>query len=429
MAYDNGPLLGTCAAAATSLDEPFLAAIVDGIIAHYPDVAPDLVAEGGFPASQDADFGFDNDGDYWTWTIDELRGALADDDDFELARIAFGLDDDGGRMHIDRSRHVLFRALDDAAIASRLGIEAGEANSRLDSVREHLKAVRDERPAPYVDMTLYSGWVALVAAGHLRAGRYLGREAAGAAGLRALDRIWRDAFGGDSGVRHRAGDAESAVVLEDQAYLLDASLDAFEFTQDMRWLDRAASLVPVLERRFREGSTGALRDRPPGDAATRSLEEPLYPITDSPTPSGNGAAALALMRLSALGGNEAAAALGTGILRAFAGVSPRLLAAGPTYAKAVAWAVSPVTTVVVVDDVESPADSALFRAALRSYRPRTVTRFFRPDAVGDAPLPDAMRAMVEGVHPRGYVCAGRTCAAPVADAVAFGSLLRTFHGD
>jgi uncharacterized protein YyaL (SSP411 family) len=135
------------------------------------------------------------------------------------------------------------------------------------------------------------------------------------------------------------------------------------------------------------------------------------------------------MRLSALSGNPAAHALGNGILRAFAGVSPRLLAAAPTYAKAASWAVSPVTTVVVVDDAERAADSALFRAALRSYRPRTVTRFLRPDAVEAAVLPDAMRAMVAGSHPRAYVCAGRTCAAPVEDAAALALLLRDFTGD
>jgi hypothetical protein len=428
MAYDNGPLLATCAAAAAALDEPFLAGLADGIIAHYLDIAPELLAQGGFPASQDADFGFDNDGDYWTWTLDEMRAVLPAEDDFELARIAYGLDDDGGRMHIDRSRHVLFRPTGDAGLAERIGTDIGEAKRRLDHVRARLRTVRDERRRPYVDDTLYSGWTALVASGHLRAARYLGRDEAGKAGLRAIERIRDEALVASEGIVHRVGDPASGFMLDDQAYTLDAMIDAFEYAQDARWLEHATLLASILAGRFRDAETGALRDRPAGDAPVRSLEEPLFPITDSPTASGNGAAALALMRLAALTGDAGTLDVGAGILRAFAGAPARLLAAAATYAKAVTWAVHPVTTVVVVDRADRPAESDLFRTALRTYRPRTVIRLLTPADVDGASLPDALRAMVQSAHPRAYVCAGHTCAAPVDTVEALASLLRSFRG-
>src|SRR5690606_41443319 len=72
-AYDNGPLLSLYARAAEALSDPELRETADGIISYYRDVAPALLDEGGFPASQEAHFGSDNDGDYWTWTREEVH--------------------------------------------------------------------------------------------------------------------------------------------------------------------------------------------------------------------------------------------------------------------------------------------------------------------------------------------------------------------
>ncbi|MCI0432135.1 MAG: DUF255 domain-containing protein, partial [Gemmatimonadetes bacterium] len=181
MACDNGVLLETCARAAAAFDNHEYARAVDAILGYYEDVTPDLVAAGGFPASQDADFGFDNDGDYWTWTREEVEAALGSDRALvETAVLAFGLDDPGSAMHLDPSRHVLFRALAADEIAVRTGVTPALAEERTEDARKRLKAVRDLRPRPWVDETLYSGWVALVASGHLAAASALGRTKAGA---------------------------------------------------------------------------------------------------------------------------------------------------------------------------------------------------------------------------------------------------------
>jgi len=428
MAYDNGPLLATYAAAHAATGEPFFARVANDIVAHYLDIAPDLVREGGFPASQDADYGNDNDGDYWTWTDDELRVVLGHGNELNHARLRYGLDDEAGAMHVDPARHVLFLAMDDAALAGRLGLAAADVETLNTHVRTQLKQARGGRPAPLVDTTVYAGWSALLAAGHLAAARWMDGRAAGETALRALDRTWNEGFIEDSGILHRVGDPASGTVLEDQAFVLLALLDAFEYAQDEQWLDRARTLANVMIRRFHREDEQAFGDRPVDAPSTVSvLERPHMPIADSPTPSGNGAAALALLRLAVLTGDEAAAVTANGVLRSFAGSAARLLASAATWMKALAWAVLPVTTVTVVDD--APArDSALLAAALRTYRPRTVVRLIRPAAAQDAWLPPEVRAMVDGAHPRAYICAGRTCAAPVQEAGALGELLRTFRG-
>ncbi len=425
MAYDNGTLLEAYARAAAALDDPLLRDTAAGIVAHYRDVAPALLEAGGFPASQDADHSPDDDGDYWTWTGPEVRAAAGGDD--RLARAAtlrWGLERVDTAMSHDPARHVLAVSAEIEEIATALGTDAAEAAALVASAAERMKAARDARPRPFVDETLYAGWVALVASGHIAAARHLGMEDAGRAALRALERLWEEAFDVEDGFSHRVGDGGAGAYLEDQALAAQALLDAFEWTQDPRWLERATRAAEVLLARFRDDD-GAFRDRPADDAApARPLSEPHRPIQDAPAPSGNAVAALVLLRLDALLHEPRWAEAARATLAAFAGSAPRMGTAAATYIRAVDWATAPVTSVVIVGDVGDAAADALLATALRTYRPRTVVRRFAPGAVEPERLAPELRAMVGAEAPRAYVCAGRTCAAPVSDAAALAQLLR-----
>ncbi|MGH7463821.1 MAG: thioredoxin domain-containing protein, partial [Longimicrobiales bacterium] len=243
MAYDNGVLLATCARAFAGLGRTQYRDAAGGVVGHYHDVARDLLRAGGVPASQDADHSPDDDGDYWTWTREEIAAALADDELTRTALMYYGFDDPAGAMHLDQSRHVLFRALSFDALAERLGEGIAEVERRIQRIRDLLKRARDDRPAPYVDTTLYSGWTALVASGFIAAERFARVEGAADTALRALRRIMRDAFAPETGVLHRIGDAAAGVHVDDQAHTLLALIDAFEQTQDAIWLEHAAAVA------------------------------------------------------------------------------------------------------------------------------------------------------------------------------------------
>ncbi|MGH7500743.1 MAG: thioredoxin domain-containing protein [Longimicrobiales bacterium] len=426
MAYDNGVLLETYARAAAGFEEPSWESVVDGILAHYADVSPGLLAAGGFPASQDADFGFDNDGDYWTWTEDELTTALGDQTRVQVARLRFGFGDPAGRMHVDTTRHVLFLAMDEDAIAGRTGIGVNEVGAHLREAVRTLKRVRDGRQRPFVDETQYAGWVALVVRGHLAAARWLLREHAQGAALRTLERLWQDGWVANRGVRHRTGDADAGYYLEDQAHVAQAFFDAWELTQEPMHLERCRAIVDTMIAQFRDATTGAFRDRPAGPAVVPALARAHTPIADSPTPSGNGSAALVLLRLHAVTREPAYAEIGHGILRAFAGTAGRMGSGAATWMKALAWAVRPITHVAVVDN--APAQSSeLLRTALRSARPRVSVRHLSPGHADPATLPPELVAMIGAEAPRAYVCAGSTCAAPAESPDALEDTLRTFQ--
>src|SRR5690606_29035320 len=187
MAYDNGPLLTVYARAAAAYGSPLYREVAERAVGYYREVAPELLERGGFPASQDADVGPDDDGSYWTWTVDEARAALGGDERLlRAAVLRYGLDDPASAMHADRARHVPYRALEPPEIAARLELPVAETEALLREVERRLKAARDRRPRPFVDETPYAGWVSLVASGHLAAARYAGVDGAADAALRAL---------------------------------------------------------------------------------------------------------------------------------------------------------------------------------------------------------------------------------------------------
>ncbi|MGH7476177.1 MAG: thioredoxin domain-containing protein [Longimicrobiales bacterium] len=438
MASDNGPLLELYARAAAALDHHAYPQTAQGIVRYYRDIAPALHASGGFVASQDADVSPDDDGLYWTWTEAELSEALQHDERLiAIARLRYGLDDAEASLHSDPDRHVLHSARSAEQIAEQLDpSESATIEDVLDQIARRLRAARNRRPRPYVDETIYVDWSAMLASGHIAAARFLGDADAGAAGLRALERLWRDGWQPGSGALHRVGDGASSGFLGDHAHLGRALLDAFEYTQRPEWLQRAAAVAAVLRDRFLAADGHGFLDRPRDEPAIGPLAEPHLPITDSPEPSGNAIAAVALLRFAALTGDAAPRELAERILAGFAGTAAKIASAAATYFRAVDWAVSPTCTVVVVgnsaaSDHEPPVlleREPLLAAALATPRARTIVRYFSPRTVATETLPAELRAMVSGDAPRAYVCAGRTCAAPVGDAVELQRTLREFRG-
>ena len=63
---------------------------------------------GGFFASQDADYSLDDDGDYFTWTLDEVRAVLTPE---EARVIELYYDVEAhGEMHHNPAKNVLWIA-------------------------------------------------------------------------------------------------------------------------------------------------------------------------------------------------------------------------------------------------------------------------------------------------------------------------------
>src|SRR3972149_4952558 len=222
--------------------------------------ACDFLLARGYAASQDADVGLDDDGDYFTWTPEEARAAVTED---EFAVLARHYDiDDPGEMHHNPKKNVLWIRQSASEISAGTGRPVDRVAALLESGRRTLRETRGQRKAPSVDTTVYTGWSAMMASALLESAAALGRADVDHHALVTLERLFTEGVeqDGAGGVRHALGGADTRV-LEDQVQLACSALDAFEVTGDRYWLTRALAPARYTWAEF-ASDDGGLYDIP-----------------------------------------------------------------------------------------------------------------------------------------------------------------------
>lgn len=394
MSYDNSELLHAYLDGYAALGNPLFRDVADGIVSWVLEVLADR--EGGvFFTSQDADVRFGDDGDYWTWTLEELGEALPEAA-LPVASRVFDVEE-AGEMHHNPRKNVLWWRRDPADDQER---------RTLQDALVRLKAARDRRPAPYVDTTPYVNWNAMMAAAFLHAGAVLDRPECNQLALRALERIWTDAWLEGRGMSHVIGRSAPAGLLDDHVHAVAAFLDAYEATGEAAWLERATSVMRSSVRAFWDDAQGGFFDVPQDGAGPAYLSTRAKPVQDAPTPSPNGVAALVLARLSAATDDREWRALLDRQLSAFGGAAPQLSLYGATFLRAVDWALSPMTRIEVSGARGQGPACDMHLLALQAYRPRKIV----------------IRKTAD--NPAATVCVGTTCSLPVATPQALRGLLQ-----
>ncbi len=400
-------------------------------------------ARGGFYASQDADVGPHDDGDYYTWTIDEVRAALSDDDEYRVAILHYNVGERGEMQH-DPRRNVLFVEKDPDVIAVLTGLPEERVRAVLAAARQRLLAARAARSTPFIDRTIYAGWNGMAIAAYFDVFTGLQIEEARTFALRALNRILHDGYRPGEGVRHMITSEGAAHpgLLEDQVQIGQACLDAFEVTADPRYLEDARDLADYLLREF-EDPDGGFVDIARSRQSDPSLATPNKPVQDAPTPGANAVAALMLLRLARLLDARPYRDAAERTVRAFAGGLARFGLYASTFFLAVEDITREPAQVVIVTPAQREAAQAgdglaarLHATALQTFRPGKIVALYPLDgAPGDGPrpavappLPEPVRAMAAAATgTRAYVCAGTACAPPTNDPEALAQLIRTFN--
>jgi uncharacterized protein YyaL (SSP411 family) len=406
MSYDNSELLRIYLDAAVAFAAERYAEVARDIVRWVHEVLAD--PEGGYGASQDADVGLDDDGDYFTWTREEAAAVLTPEE-LDVAGAYYDIGT-AGEMHHDPARNVLYAAAPLAAVATRLGYDAPVAEGLLRSAESKLRTRRAERTAPFVDRTRYTGWNAMMASAMLRAGAVLDDAWARGHALRTLDRIRAENPEPDA-VAHTPGGVRG--LLEDQVHTAAAALDAHEATGDMAWLEWATAIMERVWRDYRDPEAGGLFDVAQGSGGEGLLRSRVKPVEDAPTPSSNGVAALVLGRLAELTGVEQWRERARELLGAFAGRAAELSLHAATYLLALDRHLHAPTHLVVTGPADDPVADRMHRQALATWFPRRTAQRILPEQIGSHPLPPALAAMVaRGADATGYACVGTSCSAP-----------------
>jgi uncharacterized protein YyaL (SSP411 family) len=404
MSYDNAELLRAYLAGYAALERPLWRETAEGVIGWCLDVLADR-ERGGFGASQDADVGLNDDGDYFTWSAGEARAVLGADE-WEVASRRWDIGEQG-EMHHDPSRNVLWVARSTSALSAELGRPEAEVKALLERAKQKLARARAQRTAPFVDRSIYVSWNAMLAEAFLEAGAILNRPDCTAHAFLTLRRLWDEAFVPGRGMPHRMGVKDGPWLLEDQVHAASAFLAAFEHSGEGAWLDRGRELLDMVLVFHHDEAAGGFFDTAGGGEGF--LAERAKPVQDAPTASPNAAAALALLRLGGLTHEERWGRAAERAVAAFAGSAAELGIHGSTWLRALDWLVRGECRVEVSDD----GSKSLHRLALRRFRPRRVVLPRRGSLAGREP-------------PVALVCSLSTCAAPVGTEGELLEVLETF---
>src|SRR5579859_3196130 len=456
MCYDNSELLKNHVHAYQATGSDFFAEVARDIIRWTDEWLSDR-ERGGFYASQDADINMDDDGDYFTWTLEEARAVLTEEE-AQAAALHYDINE-VGEMHHNPAKNVLYVRAAIEEVAQRMNLASEKVKELLASGKKKMYAARLQRPTPYVDKTVYVGWNSLCVSAYLEAAKVLNLDGARKFALRSLDRVlgaaWKafhetscegEAVETTRGLLMHvvaysdpeASHREVVGMLDDYAFTALACLDAYEATADLSYFKFAQAITDAMIARFFDATSGGFFDSEPapkgkslGVLATRRK-----PLQDSPTPAGNPMAAIALARLYHYTGDAGYHDKAEQTLETFAGIAEQFGIFAATYGIAVVHLLeNPVQVVVIVEDGNAAQD--LYAAAVAPFAfPKTTLRLAANQAVAEN-LPPGLAATIpnlpqlRGGRSFAVLCSGSACQPPVTEALeltrTLGVALRKTH--
>jgi len=385
MLYDNAQLAIVYLEASQVTGRADLARVVRETL---DSIARDLTdPRGGFWSASDADSpgpdGEEIEGYSFTWTPGEIEAVLGKKRGV-LVEGSYGVSERGDLDGRSIVRHV---------------------SDVPEDARKQLLSARSKRAPAAIDRKIIPFWNGLMISAFARAGFALGEPRYRAAAVRAAEFVL-------------AHIADRDRFLDDYAALAQGLIDLYEATHDPRRLSEAIALHRTLDARFRDAAAGGYFLTPEGKHGLLAREKPAY---DGVVPTGNSIAALNLLRLAELTGEEHFRKRAEEVMAAFASRMPAM----PAMLAALDWSLDQPLEVVIV-------------------RPRDRCGMELLDVLQHAYLPDAVRViategpdlekhgrvvpLIQGRRAQrgkttAYVCRKNVCDLPTSDPAIFAQQL------
>jgi uncharacterized protein len=420
MSYDNCELLKNYVHGYQANGSEFFADVARDIIRWMDEWLSDR-KHGGFYASQDADISLEDDGDYFTWTADEARAVLTEEE-AQVACLHYDINE-VGEMHHNPAKNVLYQRASIEEIAARLSVSVERVREVLQSAKQKMYAARLQRTTPYVDKTVYVSWNALCVSAYLKAASVLHLDEARRFALRSMDRILAEAWAPGAGLKHvvvysdgGAARRDTVGFLDDYACTANACLDAYESTADLSYFRIARQITDQMVVRFYDSVSGGFFDAQPSSESLGVLNTARKPFQDSPTPAGNPMAAIALLRMHGYTDEAGYRDKAERTLELLAGSAGQYGLFAATFGIAAVYFSEPHTQIVIVGEDETAAQLYDEAVASSSFG-RSVLKLNLSQAV-EPNLPPSLAATIPqlpAVKQRktvAVICSGGSCKPP-----------------
>ncbi|MBT5551745.1 MAG: thioredoxin domain-containing protein [Nitrospina sp.] len=370
--------------------------------------------DGAFYASQDAD-SEGKEGTYYTWELKEVMNLLGPKHAKVFSR-AYGLIPRG---HVD-GRNVLHVNEKVEPLAEAESIPIFEADHILKKGRETLFHAREKRPKPDRDEKIITAWNGLMITALAHGSSVLGDSSYLDSATRCAEFIWSRQWVSGKLLRvYKDGQSKINGCLDDYAYFMEAMVALYEAGFDSKWIVRARELAEVMLEEFwdeREG--GFFLSGRSGESLISKLKNPA----DEALPSANAVAALVLLKLGRLTGDETLIRKTEEIFDAYRSMMERSPAGFTGILSAMSASNLAPVEVVFAGPRDHSSFDEMWKTLHTDYRPNKVVLWKENETTG-ALLPLADGKTAEKGKPTAYLCQNNTCHAPVQSGTALNKLL------
>jgi uncharacterized protein YyaL (SSP411 family) len=282
-----------------------------------------------------------------------------------------------------------------------------ETYDELAAPLQKMLDVRQKRPAPFREVAL-AGWNGLMISALARGSAILGKpeylEAASNAATLASTKLWN----AQTKTLYRT-ESRTDALAEDYAMLVQGLLDLFESGYDVKWLELAMTLQQRQDQLFWNASLG----RYATDTTVPQAVRGLLSERDEQTPAVNSIAAMNLLRLGALTGNDTWRTRPEMIFQSFGGRLRTHGALHPQLAAAYENSLIAPTIVVVIGDRYKQETQDVLRSLHERWEPmRSIVFVPRKGAARDRvarALPFVGALVPDPEHAVVYACANGQC--------------------
>jgi len=409
MLYDNALLSRIYLDAWLRTQNGFYRGVAEEVLDY---VAREMTSpEGGFYSSQDAD-SEGVEGKFFLWSAGEVKSLLGEEEG-ELFCRYFGCSPQG---NFD-GRNILHVPLPAGAAARSIGVDEDCLRDVVGRGRRTLLEARERRVKPGLDDKILTAWNGLMLRSYAEAANALDREDYRAAAVRnagfLLSRLRVD---GRLLRSCRNGQARFNAYLEDYACLVDGLISVYEATFDAHWIREAEGLARLMIDKFGDPRGGGFYFTSEDHETLIHRPREFY---DNATPSGNSVAAMALLRLWKLTGEECYMRPVAALLENASGLVAQHPAAFAHLLCAMDFFLGPASEIAIAGDPRDAAARRMLDTVFHGYLPNRVVAC----GTGDDPPLLRQRPQIGGAA-TAYVCENFACRLPVTTAEELAAVLQ-----
>ena len=300
MLYDNAQLVQLYSRAYKITKNEWYKEVVEDSLNFIKEELTD--PSGAFYSALDADSenekGIKEEGAYYVWKKEELEDLLGDK--FPLFKKYYNINEFG---KWEAQNYVLIRTEDRKRLAKEFEISEGKLISVIKSCHKKLREAKESRKKPGLDDKSLTSWNAMMISGYVEAFNAFNNQDFLESAIKNADFLLKHQIQENGRLFHSYKKGRSTIngYLEDYAFFIQALLDLYEASFEIKYLEKAGELMNIVEEDFLDPESQMYFFTSKKDRAlvTKTIE-----ISDNVIPASNSVMAKNLFRLGKLTGKQ-----------------------------------------------------------------------------------------------------------------------------